>query len=172
MGVKVGGGLLRCGTCGRQRGIRHTCVTSATSKRRRTRTTLKPQVTVSCTTCGKPRGLVHTCTVKTDFAKRKAAAAKQARRDDAAAKKRAAAEKRRAASKAATARRVARRKQAAAERRARDKARKTAAKVKPRSPRPRGDSHEPGTCNDRECPKYGCKTYWRGMDNCPGPHGP
>jgi hypothetical protein len=155
MGVKLGGGLLKCGTCGKPRGITHTCVTSALSRRRKTRTKLQPRITVTCTTCGKVRGIAHTCGNAGDF---------KARR-----RKHATAERRRKR-KAATARRAARRRQAAAERRAREKARKPAARV--RQSRPRGDSHEPGTCGDGpECPRYGCKSYWQGMADCPGPHG-
>ncbi len=22
-----------------------------------------------------------------------------------------------------------------------------------------------------DCPRYGCKSYWQGMADCPGPHG-
>ena len=65
------------------------------------------------------------------------------------------------------AKRKARKQRAAPERRARDKARRAAAGKKPRSPRPRGDSHEPGTCGDRDCPKFGCKAYWQGMADSP-----
>jgi hypothetical protein len=149
MGLKLEGAL-RCGACGKPRGA-HMC---SPGKRRR-RTTLRNPVTWECRTCGNPRGLRHTCHQRSDF---------KARR-----RKAASAEKRRKR-KAATAARSARRKQAAADRRARDRARKKAAKGKPRPSRPRGDSHEPGTCGDRECPKYGCKAYWAGMDNCPVPH--
>src|SRR5579872_854720 len=162
-------GAVRCGRCGKPRGIRHTCVARFGSRTRRHR--VQTPVTWVCSSCGKPRGLRHTCTVRTDFAKRKAAAARQVERDAAAAKKRAAASKRRDAKKAAAARRNARRKQAAAERKARDKARKVAARTaRTRPARPRGDSHEPGTCGDRDCPKYGCKSYWAGMEDCPLPH--
>jgi hypothetical protein len=154
MGVKLGGGLLKCGTCGKSRGITHTCLTRATRRPRKTRTRLRPRLTVTCTTCGKVRGISHTCAPKSDF---------KARR-----RKQATAEKRRKR-KAAAARRAARRRQAAAERRAREKARKPAARSRPS--RPRGDSHEPGTCGDQDCPRFGCKAYWAGMADCPGPHG-
>jgi hypothetical protein len=93
--------------------------------------------------------LTHTCRTRTDYKSRR--------------RKKAAADKR--------ARRQARKKRAAAERRARDKARRAAARKKTRSPRPRGDSHEPGTCGDKDCPRYGCVAYWHGMADCPGPHG-
>jgi hypothetical protein len=109
-----------------------------------------------CGECGKryTNPLAHTCAPRSDF---------KARRRQAAT-----AEKRRKR-KAVRERQAARRKQAAADRRARDKARKAAAK-KTRPSRPRGESHEPGTCGDRECQKYGCKAYWQGMGDCPGPH--
>jgi hypothetical protein len=148
MGVKIGGGLLKCGTCGKPRGITHTCVTRAASRRPKTRTRLQPRLTITCTTCGRVRGITHTCHPKSDF---------KARR-----RKQAAAERRR--------KRAARRRQAAAERRAREKARRAAAKREPRPPRPRGDGHEPGTCGDPVCPRYGCRAYWAGMADCPGPH--
>lgn len=153
MGLKLTGPL-RCGACGKPRGLgTHVC---SPGRRRRRRTALRSPVAWDCGTCGKPRGLRHTCTQRTDF---KARRRKQAT------------EERRRRRKAAAARRAARRKQAAADRRARDRARKQAAKGKPKAaPRPRGESHEPGTCGNRDCPKYGCKAYWQGMADCLGPH--
>jgi hypothetical protein len=55
----------------------------------------------------------------------------------------------------------------AADRRARDRERKRAAKAKAktRPARPKGDSHEPGACGNRDCPKYGCKAYWQGVED-------
>jgi hypothetical protein len=156
MGLRLRG-VIRCGRCRKPRGIRHTCV--ARSGARRGKTRMQSPVTRECGTCHKPRGLRHTCTIGTDFkvrkrrAKRKAATAKRAERR-----------------KETRRRQAERRKQAAADRRARDKARKRAAKGKPRSSRPRGDGHEPGTCGNRECPAYRCRIYWQGMDDCPGPH--
>jgi hypothetical protein len=151
MGLKLAGPL-QCGACGKPRGLNHLC---APGKRRRRRTTLRNPVTWQCGTCGAPRGLRHTCRQRSDFKARK---------------RKAAADERRRKRKAATAARTARRKQAAADRRARDRARKQAAKGKPRQSRPRGDGHEPGTCGNRDCPRYGCKAYWRGMADCLGPH--
>ncbi len=157
MGVKLRAVLLRCGTCGKPRGIRHACVTSAASRRRKTRTRLQLRVSATCETCGKVRGIRHACHPESDFRARK---------------RKQAADGRRRKRKAVTAKRSARRKQAAAGRRAREKARKAAAKGrKPRPARPRGDSHEPGTCGDHNCPRFGCKSYWQGMADCPGPHG-
>lgn len=152
MGLKLAGPL-RCGACGKPRGLTgHLC---SPGKRRRRRTTLRNPVTWHCGTCGKPRGLRHTCHQRTDF---------KARR------RKAATDERRRKRKATRERQAARRRQAAADRRARERARKKAAKTAPRTSRPRGDSHEPGTCGNRDCPRYGCKAYWAGMDNCPIPH--
>jgi hypothetical protein len=152
MGFKLQGVFL-CGACGKPRGLgTHLC---SPGKRRRGRTTVRNPVGWECRTCHQPRGLMHTCTQRTDFRarKRKAATADRQRKR-----------------KAVRERRTARRKQAAADRRARDRARKKAAKTRPRGPRPKGDSHEPGSCGDRDCPRYGCKNYWRGMDDCPRMH--
>jgi hypothetical protein len=153
MGLKWRG-VVRCGACGKPRGFgTHLC---NPGRRRRRRSTLQNPVRWECGSCHKPRGLAHTCAPKSDFKARKR---KQATR------KRQADRKRRR--QAVAARRRERRRQAAAERRARAQARKPAPK---RSSRPRGESHEPGTCGNRDCPKFGCKAYWQGMEDCPGPH--
>ncbi len=153
MGLKLSG-VIQCGACGKPRGLGvHLCKPGA---RKRRRTKLRNPVTWECSHCHKPRGARHAkCSPASDFKprKRKAATAERQRKR-----------------KAAASARAARRKQAAADRRARDRARKQAAKTRPRAPRPRGDSHEPGACGNRDCPKYGCKAYWLGVDNCPGPH--
>lgn len=150
MGLKLDSPL-RCGACGEPRGLgTHLC---KPGKRRRRRTTLRNPLGWECRTCHQPRGLWHTCAQRSDFKSRK---------------RRAATADRRRKRKATRERQAARRKQAAADRRARD--RKTAAKGKPRTSRPKGDSHEPGTCGNRDCPKYGCKNYWQGMDDCPRLH--
>ena len=151
MGLRLTGPF-RCGACGKPRGFgTHVC-----SGRRRRRDSLRNPVTWQCRTCGQPRGLRHTCRMRSDFKARRRKAATEERR-----------RKRRTRAAA----RAARRKQAAADRRARDRARKQAAKSKPRPSRgPRGESHEPGSCGDRDCPRYGCKAYWRGMADCLGPH--
>jgi hypothetical protein len=152
MGLKVGG-VLRCGACGKPRGLgTHLCSPGA---RRRRRTTLRNPVAWECGTCGKPRGLRHACSQRSDFNARKRHAAPAARR---------------AREKAAAAARAARRKRAAAERRARDRARRQAARGRPRASRPKGDGHEAGACGDRACERYRCQVYWRGMDDCPFPH--
>ena len=152
MGLKLRGAFL-CGACGKPRGLgTHVC---PNGRRRRRRTTVRNPVAWECSKCREDRGVRHTCRAPSDFkARRRKAAADEKRR-----KKRAVRE-----------RQAARRKQAAAERRTRDRARKQAAKTRPRTPRPKGDGHEPGTCGDRDCPKYGCRNYWRGMDDCPRLH--
>ena len=153
MGLKLQG-VLRCGACGKRRGLgSHLC---SPGKRRRRRTALQNPVTWECGTCRKPRGLVHTCAPGSDFKARK---------------RKAATAERRSRRKAVAARRAERRRLAAAQRRARDKARKALGSRRPGPPRQRGDSHEPGTCGDRDCPKYGCRSYWQGMADCPMPHG-
>lgn len=153
MGLKLRGAV-RCGRCGKPRGIRHTCVTRIGRRPRPHR--VQSPVTWECPSCHKTRGLRHTCGNSGDFKARKRKAATDERRSK----------------RAATRRRQAdRRKQAAADRRARERARKKARKKRTSPPRPRGESHEPGTCGDRDCPRYGCVAYWRGMENCPGPHG-
>jgi len=140
----------RCGACGKPRGLgTHVC---SPGRRRRRRTTLRNPVTWECGTCGRRRGLRHTCSQRTDF---KARRRKQA------------AEERRRKRRAVRERQAARRKQAAAARRERDRARKAAARQRrAAAPRARtGDSHEPGSCGNRECPKYGCKAYWQGVED-------
>jgi hypothetical protein len=147
MGFKLRGAF-RCGACGKPRGLgAHLCTPG---KRKRRRTTLANPVAWECGTCHEPRGLRHTCRRRSDFKARKRKAETEDRR-----------RKRREQAAA----RAARRKEAAAGRRARDRARKEAAKGKPRPARPRGESHEPGTCGDRECPRYGCKAYWQGVED-------
>lgn len=153
MGLKWRG-VVRCGACGKPRGFSHLC---NPGRRRRRRSTLQNPVRWECPGCGKSRGLVHTCAPKSDFKKRKRAAER----------KRKTAERQRRR-KAVRERQAARRRQAAADRRARARARKKPARTA--APRSRGESHEPGTCGNRDCPKFGCKAYWQGMADCPGPH--
>jgi len=156
MGLKLRG-VIRCGRCGKPRGIRHTCVRRIGRKSRAHK--VQNPVTWECPACGKPRGLRHTCSVRTDFRARKRQQATRRKQDE-----------RRRRRQAAAGRRRERRRQAAAERRARDRERKRSARTRTSSPRPRGDRHEPGTCGDRDCQKYACRAYWQGMADCPGPH--
>jgi hypothetical protein len=152
MGVQFS--LVTCGRCGQARGLTHTCVSS----RRKRRTAIRPKVTITCRTCGKPRGLNHTCAIRTDFAKRKAAAERKAKAARKAQKKR---ERRQAA--------TARRRKAAAKRRAAARARKASAKAA-RPKRPRPPAHDYRTCTDPTCEKYGCLAYRQGTEDCPRPH--
>lgn len=151
MGLKLRGPV-RCGRCGKPRGIIHTCVVRGGRKVRRHR----PQspVTWVCGTCGRQRGLSHTCRQRSDF---------RARR-----RKQATAERQRKR-KAVRQRQAARRRQAAAERRARARARKQAARTsRPRPPRPQ---HDYATCTDRDCSRHPCLAYRQGIEDCPLPHG-
>lgn len=103
----------------------------------------------TCGTCGRryANPFTHTCTVKTDYKKRK----------------------RQQVRKAATAERRKRRKAAAARRKAAAKARKSAARTRPRRPRP--PAHDYRTCRDQECERYGCRAYRQGIEDCPLSHG-
>ena len=152
MGVKLRG-VIRCGRCGNPRGIGHTCVARFGARTRRHK--VQTPVTWECSGCGKTRGLRHTCTPKSDFKARRRQAATRGRQ-----------QKR----KAVRARQAARRRTAAADRRHRERARKATARKRAPRARPRGDSHEPGTCGDQDCPRFGCKSYWAGLAACPGPH--
>jgi hypothetical protein len=153
MGLRLQGPL-RCGACGKPRSLfgTHAC---PNGRRRRRRTTVQNPIGWRCRTCGQDHGPWQACSQRSDFKSRK---------------RKAAADEKRRKRKTTRERQAARRRQAAAERRARDRARKQAAKTRPRVPRPKGDSHEPGSCGDRDCPRYGCKHYWRGMDDCPRAH--
>jgi len=124
--------------------------------RRRVRRTVR-RVAVSCPTCKKryTNPLTHTCIVKTDFKKRR----RQAIAKDRAEKKR------RRRQDAAQRRREAKQRRAKA---ARAK-RKTAVKKKRRAP-----AHDPRTCDEPDCTRYGCRT-WKdgfetGVENCPRDH--
>jgi hypothetical protein len=154
MGLKLRG-VVRCGACGQPRGITHLC---NPGRRRRQRTRPQNPVTWECPACHKRRGLRHACSPrKGDFKARKRQAATAERQ-----------RKRRQV----RARQAARRRQAAADRRAREKARRQQARNRrPRQGRPRGDGHEPGTCGNRDCERYGCQAYFAGVENCPLPHG-
>jgi len=154
MGFKLRG-VIRCGACGKPRGLGvHLC---NPGRRKRRPSRVQNPVTWECSACHKPRGLRHTCSpVRGDFKRRK--------------RKQATAERRRKR-KAATARRAERRRQAAAQRRERARERKRTAGGRTRPARPRDESHVAGLCGDRDCPKYACKNYWQGMDDCPLPHG-
>ncbi len=150
MGLKLRG-VVRCGACGKPRGITHLC---SPGRRRKQRTRPQNPVTWECGTCHKSRGLRHTCLVRSDFKarKRKAATAERRRRR-----------------KAVRARQAARRRQVAADRRAREKARRQAAGQ--RGPRPRGPQHDYATCTDRDCSRHPCLAYRQGLEDCPLPHG-
>lgn len=119
------------------------------------------RISVTCKTCGKryTNPLTHTCTVKTDFKKRRRQAQRKARAKDRAEKRR------KARQDAAQRRKEARQRRAKA---ARAK-RKTAARKKRRAP-----AHDPRTCDEPDCTRYGCRTwkdgYETGIENCPRNH--
>lgn len=153
MGLRLRGPV-QCGRCGKPRGITHTCVVRGSRKVRRHKA--QSPVTWQCGTCGKTRGPLHTCRQRSDW--------KARRRQQATAE-------RRRKRQAVRARQAARRRQAAAERRARERARRQATRRRTGPPRPRREGHEPGTCGNRDCDRYGCQAYFTGMENCPLPHG-
>ena len=146
MGLKLRG-VLRCGACGKPRGLgTHLC---NPGRRKRRRTTLQNPVTWQCPSCHKSRGLIHTCAPKSDFKKRKRAAARKRATDE-----------RRRRRKAVRERQAARRRQAAAGRRARERARRP---TKTRTPRPRPPAHDYHVCRDEDCGKYGCTAFRDGV---------
>jgi hypothetical protein len=68
-----------CGKCGKRRGLAHVCMVRRASGRTRVKA---PSVSLAtCPRCGKPYAnpFTHACTVKTDFKRRSAAAAKRAK---------------------------------------------------------------------------------------------
>jgi hypothetical protein len=152
--------LLRCGKCRSRYSFRHVCVTAKAGKRR---VRFAPSVSVKCGRCGQryANPLTHTCTIRTDYRKRLAAAKRKA----AAARK---AERRRER----RARQAARRKAAARAREAARRARAEARAAAPKQPRP--PRHEPRSCRDPECTRYGCLHYRDGFadgqDACQRPH--
>lgn len=79
MGIKVQ--IVKCGRCGKPRGVFHVCVTRM--GRRPGRTRIRPRITRDCPKCRRPvtNPLTHVCKTQTSF-KRKAAAAKKSRAQD------------------------------------------------------------------------------------------
>lgn len=150
--MRITVGLVRCGRCGKMysRPLGHTCVTRATSRRRVTRTRLKPSVKVTCSKCGKALGnpLTHTCRVRTDWRTRVAAAERQ----------------RKAGGKAWMAKRRAlereRRKAWKDKQRAAYQARLDAARKRSASQTHDRTRHEPHACGDENCHRYPCR-IWR-----------
>lgn len=134
MGPRVKVSLIRCGRCGKPRGLVHVCVIRM--GRRPGKTSFRPRVTRDCPKCKRPvtNPLTHVCKVKTDF-RRKAAAAR---------KQRAAGKRRQASSVAKVGR-------------ARAKAR---AKAKS-PPKPRHDYH---SCHDLDCARVACVAYRDGEE--------
>ena len=82
--LRIRARLGTCGRCGGRLGnpLTHVCVTRAGRPRRRTKTRIRPKVSVAvkCKTCGKPYAnpITHVCTVKAS-PRRKLAAARTVR---------------------------------------------------------------------------------------------
>jgi hypothetical protein len=139
--MKLSLSLLSCGKCGKQRGRYHMCRGT-----RKGRDRLRVKAGFTCK-CGKTvtNPFTHTCSERSDFKKRRRAA-------DRAEKTR----KRRA-------RRKRVRDEAAARRRAAAKARRAKARATAKARRPRASPHNPRTCKDAECTRYGCVKYREGF---------
>ncbi len=140
--MKLGLTLLTCGRCGKPRGRHHLCRGT-----RRGRDRLQFRFRFTCGTCGKqvPNLFSHTCTVRTDWAKRRRKA------------------ERRAKAAAARERRRRRKAEAARRRKAAAKARRAKAAADRKARKPRASPHNPATCSDPECTRYGCAKYQQGF---------
>ena len=153
MGLKLTGGL-PVRRVREAAGPRHSPVLPGRRRRRRHRAAEPGHVGVPGR-ASKPRGLRHTCGNRGDFKTRKRKAATAERR-----RKRKAAAARRAGQAQAGRRRAAGPRPSP----------QAGAQGAGRAAAPARRRHEPGTCGNRDCPKYGCKAYWQGMADCPGPH--
>lgn len=168
--MRISGSLARCGRCGKPRGIRHTCITQATSRRRATRTRLKPAISLTCSKCGKPLGnpLTHTCVIGSDWKKRAAQAERRRKAEAARARQKTAAARRRAAERARRKawqdkrRALERERRRAWQDKQREKARAQRETARKRSAARSHDRtrHEPQACTDEHCPRYPCRV-WR-----------
>jgi hypothetical protein len=135
--VKLQLTLFTCGGCDKPRGLHHLC--RGTRKGRD-----KPRLTVryECKKCGRSvrNPFRHTCSIRTDWARRRKAAARRAK-----------AAARRELRKKRAREAAARRKAVAAERRAKARDAKRT--------RPRAERHNPRNCRDPECTRYPCHLY-------------
>ena len=188
--------IVRCGGCGKPRGVRHTCVRRLGRRPQRTR--VKPQVRVRCGTCGQRRTPfgVHTCATDFNARKRRHATARRRAREAAARRQRRereAAGRRARRERETEARRRRRDREAAArqERRRRQREReqerrKRAAETRSNTPRnqrgrkphtrpnrraPNPNEHRFDMCRDDECQRRPCVAYRQGVEDCPLPHG-
>ena len=183
--------IVRCGGCGKPRGVRHTCTRRLGRRPQRTR--FKPQIRVRCG-CGQlrsPFAAGHIC--RTDFKKRKRrqAAARRRAREQAARRRRREREaearrRRRERETAARKRRRERERDAARERRTRERARhRQAAETRQSTPRrertrktssspvrraPNPNEHRYDMCRDDDCQRRACVAYRQGVEDCPLPH--
>lgn len=134
--------VLACGSCGKPRGRYHAC-----PGKRGKRDRLQPAVRFQCRTCGRENRnpFTHACSVRTDWAKRRKAAERAAK---------------------ATARRERRKRiraEAAKRRRAAARERRLKAAAAAKARKPRASPHNPRTCADPECTRYGCVKYQEGF---------
>jgi hypothetical protein len=185
--------VVRCGGCGKSRGLRHTCTRRLGRRPQRTR--VKPQIRVRCK-CGQlksPFAPGHVCRVGTDFKKRKRsqsaarrrareqaarrrrrdreAAARRARRDRETAARRRRRDAERDAARIRRQRERERRQRAAEARRTtprRERTRKPATSPARRAPNP--NEHRYDMCRDDECQRRACVAYRQGVEDCPLSH--
>lgn len=134
--------VLACGSCGKPRGRYHAC-----PGKRGKRDRLQLAVRFTCRTCGRENRnpFTHTCTVRTDWAKRRRAAERAAK------------------ARARRERRKRMRAEAAKRRRDAARARQAKARAAAKARKPRASPHNPRTCADAECTRYGCVKYREGF---------
>jgi hypothetical protein len=146
--------LWSCGGCGKPRGLHHVC-----TRKRKGRDRIGPRLSFTCPSCGKsvPNLLAHTCSVRSDFARRKAAQARAVKAGARQRKRRATAARKRA--------RLKERKKEAAERRKRLRAEAAAARAKAaRSQTHDRNRHEYAACSDEHCGRSPCRIYREGIE--------
>jgi hypothetical protein len=193
--------IVRCGGCGKPRGLVHTCIRPFGRRPQRTR--LKPQVRVRCGTCGQRRSPLaagHLC--RTGFKQRRRRV--EAVRSRSRRRARAAAVARRRRARETEARRTRRQRESEARKRRREREdegrrerrqrerdqerqrRRNAAETRKATPRgqrtrkpstsgprraPRPDLHPYDMCADDDCQRKACVAYRHGVEDCPLPHG-
>ncbi len=146
--------LWTCGGCGKPRGIHHVC-----TRKRKGRDRIGPRLSFTCPSCGKsvPNLLAHTCSVRSDFARRKAAQARAVKTEARRQKRRAAVARKRA--------RLKERKKEAAELRKRLRAEAAAARARgARSQSHDRNRHEYAACSDEHCGMRLCRVYREGIE--------
>lgn len=138
--MKLSVSLLRCGKCGKPRGLRHHVCAGG----RRGRDRLRVKAAFECGRCRKKisNPFTHTCSIRSDFAKRKRKADRQAK------------------AKVRRDKRKQRADDARAKRKTADRQRKAATAARRR--KPRASPHNPRTCRDEDCQRYPCRLYEEG----------